>query len=1122
MTATASSHVLGRALRGGSYLFLQKILTFAINSLVLRRLHLSVTGAVTVHFELALATVFLFRDSFRLAFLRMPSLLEPTASAVSQSSSNGRDIAWKTRQQQLVNGAWLSTLLSWGLAGGITAVVAIRGDTTDAEQQVHEWYTRVLVMYCVAAMIEALAEPMYLLAHSSVLVGWQVTAQGLAFLMRAAVQYVGMFLFGLDGLLCYGLAEMAYATTLVAVFAWFFAGKLRANRNANSAAIYYVTELLPGRIASGNSNSVDQGLMALLGPLGVQSLVKYLLTEGDKWVLSLFTTLEQMGVYGIVFHLGSLVPRIVFFPLEEATKTIVSKLSTSNAEDVAQARRFVIVLLKLMHLVGLVFLAFGVNYAYTLVMLLYGAEKAANGVGVALGAYCVYIPFLGLNGISEAFVHSVGNQEQLMRLNKLMAVFFVIYAGSAMLFMRGLALGTVVNDSWLRHGAHVAIGGFCFVVVLATLFIKERALLREELRQLRGSDSSSKSDAESAAADQKIREELRRIPLLAPWTTYTAHSPDFDEELNQQLASRVQDLIFDRLVRSYTRLKKQADDSDASGMLSPRATRTLLENRLVLEAKRKIDIHELTNDMKAAMTMAMGAEQLPGIVARRERKASIATDIPTLVVEFPKSLHSLSELVDQADACLTAAERDNQVTHFRQRPVSQSAVDDAGQPVSRRDARPDRVRYIMSTRLGALPPTKNILEEYPIPREILDALEKQRHYHVDESSLMASFDTIKAGRTTDWDCFFRRSVPIERKPVSFVLSSLEIADERPVPPPSDIFQQNLLESATNEDIMLTEVRQLYDHTHDSYREFRTSLHRHLDLQYLVDLAFRSSLNSTSYYLEEDIVGSEPSVHIPDHLLRSSNAVVSKWRIAKKGAMGRISSRRGAIALHVKTELSKAQRIELINKICHFTPNEVQLMDHWYSHDSDAQEAKPFDPIPMSPELSARFDAVWKELQLPAKERLDLAVKYSSLENSSRLPDAVLLWEVCAALIREREELLRFTRIALTAPKKTLAMVAEETALLTDLAQTTGHLKEALLLTFLEVGDFVTYAGNFYLAKMEHEATELRQSIIDSLEAKRKATVDEGGTPHSGTSGTEHATGENKAAPSLEHKETWRS
>ncbi|GLD92268.1 hypothetical protein PINS_up000801 [Pythium insidiosum] len=510
--------------------------------------------------------------------------------------------------------------------------------------------------------------------------------------------------------------------------------------------------------------------------------------------------------------------------------------------------------------------------------------------------------------------------------------------------------------------------------------------------------------------------------------------------------------------------------------------------------------------------------------ASDERKASRAagTDLPTLCVEFPKSPLTLSELVDQADASLTDADRDNQVTHFRQRPVSQSAVSDAGQPVSRRDARPDRVRYIMSTRLGALPPTKNILEEYPIPREILDALEKHRHYHVDETSLMASFDTMKAGRTTDWDCFVRRSVPIERKPVSFVLSSLEIADERPVPPPSDIFQQHLMESATNEDIMLTEVRQLYDHTHDSYREFRTSLHRHLDLQYLVDLAFRSSLNSTSYYLEEEIIGSEPSVHIPEHLLRSSNAVVSKWRIAKKGAMGRISSRRGAIALHVKTELSKAQRIELINKICHFTPNEVQLMDLWYSHDPDAQEPKPFDPIPMSPELSARFDAVWKDLQLPAKERLDLAIKYSSLENSSRLPDAVLLWEVCVALIREREELLRFTRIALAAPKKTLAMVAEETALLTDLAQTTVHLKEALLLTFVEVGDFVTYAGNFYLAKMEHEATELRQSIIDSLEAKRKSAADDGGTQASGGASEQHPNGESKAVPSLEHKETWRN
>lgn len=442
-----------------------------------------------------------------------------------------------------------------------------------------------------------------------------------------------------------------------------------------------------------------------------------------------------------------------------------------------------------------------------------------------------------------------------------------------------------------------------------------------------------------------------------------------------------------------------------------------------------------------------------------EDDGSSPQQFPLLSVQFPKREQTLTEAVAEAEAQRSSDPNtaNDQVLHFRNRPVSQSAISDAGKPTMRREPQRDRVRYIMSTRLGALPPTKNILDEYPIPKEILDALEKHRHYHVDESSLLTSFEPIQsASGASDWECYVRRSVPVERKPISFVLASLDLASERPVPPPSDIFHQHVLESATNDDIMLTEVRQLYDHTHESYREFRATLHRHLDLQYLVDLSFRSSLNSTSYFVDDDVVSNEPSVRIPERLLRSAssiNSLASKWRVGKSG-VNRIAHRRGAIAVQVKAEAnSKAQRVELLNRLCTFTPNEIQLMELWYTHDFDAEA--PFDPVPMNPPLSVRFDAVWHELQMPAKERLDLAVKYSSMENSLRLADAVVLWETSAAIIREREELLMIVKGALATHKKTAAIISEETAMLQDLATCTANLKEILMLTYLEVGDFVS-------------------------------------------------------------------
>ncbi|GMF12211.1 unnamed protein product [Phytophthora lilii] len=441
---SSAGGVLSRAVRGGSYRFLQRLLTFCANSLVLRKLHLSVTGAVTVRLELALASIFLLRDGFRLAFLRMPSL-------DAQPSRNG-----KLQLQQLVNVAWLSTAISWAVAALVLAFSAVAGSAeTVAGDDALSGYSTVLAMYCGAAMVEALAEPMFVLAHASVLVSWQVAAQSAAFLVRAAVQYVGVVVFELS-LTAYGIAELAYSTTLLVMFVVFFWRRIYGHsKEEGKFALTSMRQLLPGK-PEGGADWCYAELMTLLVPLSVQSGVKYLLAEGDKWVLTGFASLQHMGVYGLVSNLGSLVPRIVFLPIEEATKTVFSKLALaqkqksddkddkeSKKRSLSEGQTLLLVLLKLMDLVGLVFVCFGTSYAYTLVLLLYGAEKARQGVGAALAVYCAYIPFLGVNGVCEAVVHAIGDDHELMRLNKLLGVFFAIYAFSALVFMQVLDWGTL-------------------------------------------------------------------------------------------------------------------------------------------------------------------------------------------------------------------------------------------------------------------------------------------------------------------------------------------------------------------------------------------------------------------------------------------------------------------------------------------------------------------------------------------------------------------------------------------------------------------------------------------------------------------------------------------------------
>ncbi|CAI5728020.1 unnamed protein product [Peronospora destructor] len=532
---SSADSVLFQAIRGGSYRFMQRLITFAANSFVLRKLHLNVTGTVTVRLELALASIFFLRDGFRLAFLRMPSLASKALGA------NG-----KIQLQQLVNVAWLSTAVSWAVAGLLLLSLTL-SETFKYDDALVE-YSLVLTMYCGAAMIEALAEPMFVFAHASVLVSWQVAAQSAAFLVRAAVQYVGVVVLEMN-LTAYGVAELSYALTLLVMFVGFYWRRINAlSIEKDKFALTKMTQLLPGK-PDGNADWCHAKLMALLVPLSVQSGVKYLLAEGDKWMLTGFASLQHMGVYGLVSNLGSLVPRIVFFPIEEATKTVFSKLAlaqkqkSDDSNDSETKKK---------------------NYAHTLVLMLYGAEKVHRGVGAALAIYCVYIPFLGVNGVCEAVVHAIGDDRELMRLNKMLGVFFAIYAFSALVFMQilnwgtfGLILANCINMgcrilycltflawyfrqvdrnpepsngfinglsfwrqslpdrlvvtafiaslgvimtsrcvllhsetddpvSLMRHIVHVAVGAVCFTGTVLTLNLKERHLLRAQLTALQG------------------------------------------------------------------------------------------------------------------------------------------------------------------------------------------------------------------------------------------------------------------------------------------------------------------------------------------------------------------------------------------------------------------------------------------------------------------------------------------------------------------------------------------------------------------------------------------------------------------------------------------------------------
>ena len=213
-------------------------------------------------------------------------------------------------------------------------------------------------------------------------------------------------------------------------------------------------------------------LLALIGSLFFQTGIKWLLTEGDKLLIATLASLEDQGMYALSANYGGLIARMVFQPIEISSRNLFANLCaipsqqkiSANAksakesreskpsESVRTASSILRDILRAYSLVSLFAFSLGPTLAPLLLRLVAGSRWSDSGAGEVLGTYCYYIPFLAINGVSEAFVAATASTKNLRDQSFWMAGFSVLFAASAWLFLRiwelgakGLVLANCVN-----------------------------------------------------------------------------------------------------------------------------------------------------------------------------------------------------------------------------------------------------------------------------------------------------------------------------------------------------------------------------------------------------------------------------------------------------------------------------------------------------------------------------------------------------------------------------------------------------------------------------------------------------------------------------------------------------
>ncbi|CAN8106557.1 unnamed protein product [Discula destructiva] len=501
--------------------FASRAVTFIANQLLLRYLTAHLLGVATQLEVYYLSVLFFARESLRVAIQRQESVTAPTTN--SQDTTKKDDdkkakaavAAEASSTQAAVNLASLSPLLGAVLAALLGALYL--KTLTPAILAATPYLHPGVYIYALASLLELLSEPAFVLLQLRLQLTARVRAEAVATMGKCAVTLgVAVYGGGTVGVLPFALGQLAYGVGLLGTYLLY----ARAQRFS----------LLPRRLTStttttmttttGNPGSGEDDYvlgwfyaptLRLAATLAAQNLVKYFLTQGDSLLMGALASAEVQGVYALAANYGSLAARLVFQPVEEASRGYFSRLLAASTEmpdkesneereklgqdgtssngstmrinagtndkqqqlsSLAGAHTALTRLLHVYTLIALPLLALAPCAAPLLLSLVAGAQWSAAGAGTALAAYVFYIPLLALNGLLEAFVASVATEAQLVRQSVWMAGFFGVF-GLVAVALVGEGIFGGWGWAWGARGIVIANGvNMALRIVWAGVFVK--------------------------------------------------------------------------------------------------------------------------------------------------------------------------------------------------------------------------------------------------------------------------------------------------------------------------------------------------------------------------------------------------------------------------------------------------------------------------------------------------------------------------------------------------------------------------------------------------------------------------------------------------------------------------
>ncbi|KAJ5757849.1 uncharacterized protein N7511_006543 [Penicillium nucicola] len=450
--------ILASSVTGTTFLIMiqlaSRIFTFASNQLILRNLSPVVLG-IAAQLELFQVSILYFsRESIRMAIQRQPMSSSLKNKDHTGQANNASVHTQSLASQVVVNVSYLS--LALGVPATLFFTILYQRFVSNEASNIAFFHFSVVVT-ALAALIELSIEPFFAVVQQHMLYEKRAAVEMPAAFLRSAVTSVA-FIYSSRanynlGVVPFALGHLVHSLTLLSGYSLVLL--TGPNNKHFSFLLTRVQSSDPSKFILG---LFSRQLTTFAANVFFQSLVKHLLTQGDTMMLAALSGLEDQGIYSLASNYGGLVARIIFQPLEESSRNLFSSLMSPNESgklsnmQIRAAKKHLLDILHAYQMFSVLLFPLGPMMVPHLLHVLGGRQWASPKVGGLLSVYCYYIPFLALNGITEAFVSSAANPREIRQQTGWMGVFSACYAVAAYMFLElgnlgayGLVLANIVN-----------------------------------------------------------------------------------------------------------------------------------------------------------------------------------------------------------------------------------------------------------------------------------------------------------------------------------------------------------------------------------------------------------------------------------------------------------------------------------------------------------------------------------------------------------------------------------------------------------------------------------------------------------------------------------------------------